>query len=79
MRIIKSLLFPLYQKIFGGRGYHRKKYPAKKPWNPLHQKRKPVTKRFPDKIESKSLNLLNSYSSDRGVALDNYIDPIDIL
>ena len=79
MRIIKSLLFPLYQKIFGGRGYHRKKYPAKEPWNPLHQKRKPAAKGFPGKIESKSLDLLSSYSLEKGRELGNDIDSIDIL
>ena len=79
MRIIKSILFPLYQKIFGGKGYNRKKYLPKKPWNPLHQKRKPASKRFPGKIESKSLDLLSSYSLEKGTELGNDIDSIDIL
>ena len=79
MNMIKSILFPLYQKVFGGKGYHRKKYPPKKAWNPLHQKREQGAKAVPDKIESRSLDLLSSYKSDKGIELGNYIDPIDIL
>jgi len=80
MKIIKSILFPLYQKLFGGKGYHRKKYPPNKLWNPLHQKRESGANTIlPDKIESKSLDLLKSYSLEKGKELGNYIDPIDIL
>lgn len=79
MNMIKSFLYLLYRKILGDRGYNRKNYSPKKDLNQLHQKSGKWIKSKPDRIESKSLDLLNSYSSDRGVALDNYIDPIDIL